>query len=54
MGDVQNVIRAGTVNSEPEQDRRGWAYRIETARMAVVVAFHTDWEMRIVTMMRKP
>lgn len=50
--DCLNVLRGGQVTDI--QNRKGtWRYRVETARMAVVVLFRSETELRIVTAWRK-
>lgn len=48
MVDVVNVLRGGVV--EPgELERGSYRYRVRTNRMAVVAAFRSETELRIVT-----
>jgi hypothetical protein len=49
--DAANVLRAGSV--DPAEAENGeWRYRVRTQRMAVVVAFRSETELRIVTAWR--
>jgi hypothetical protein len=49
--DVTNVLRGGVV--EPAEFENGsWRYRSRTARIAVVIAFRSDVELRVVTAWR--
>lgn len=50
--DCENILRAGVVRP-PEYDRGTWRYRVETARMAVVVAFRSETEMVVITAWRR-
>jgi hypothetical protein len=50
--DVVNVLRAGWV--DPAELREGtWRYRVRTPKMAVVVAFRSETEIRVVTAWRE-
>jgi hypothetical protein len=49
--DVVNVIRAGTYRA-PEFVNGSWRYRIETQKIAVVIAFRGVQELRVVTTWR--
>ncbi len=52
--DIKNVIERGVVNNEAEQSADGrWAYKIETQKMAVIVGFEDENEMKIVSAWRK-
>ena len=51
MQDVINVVRGGAVDPADLVDGT-WRYRVRTQRMAVVVAFRSETEMRIVTAWR--
>jgi len=49
--DVTNVVRGGVV--EPAEFENGsWRYRSRTALIAVVVAFRSETELRVVTAWR--
>ena len=50
--DCLNLIRAGIYNT-PEPHNEGWRYRIETATMAVVIAFDSEARLRVITAWRK-
>jgi len=50
--DCQNVLRAGVVRP-PDFENGTWRYRVETNRMAVVIAFRSRAEFIIVTAWRK-
>jgi hypothetical protein len=50
--DSTNVMRAGRVKLPAELHRHEWRYRIETSRMAVVIAFLSETELRVVTAWR--
>lgn len=49
--DVINMLRGGTVDPA-EYEFGSWRYRVRTARMAVVVAFRSESELRVVTAWR--
>ena len=51
--DVENVLRAGRIMREPEEENGTYRYRVETPLMAVVVAFRSETEICIVTAWRK-
>ena len=46
--DCENVLRAGVVQA-PELEKGTWRYRVETARMAVVIAFRSEIELVVIT-----
>ena len=49
--DVVNVLRAGVV--KPGEVESGtWRYRVETFRMAVVIAFRSETQLVVVTVIR--
>lgn len=50
--DAVNVLRGGTVR-QPEYENGSWRYRVETQRMAVVVALDSETELCVVTAWRK-
>lgn len=51
MVDVANVLRGGVV--DPAESEKGtWRYRVRTARIAVIVAFRSETELRVVTAWR--
>jgi hypothetical protein len=54
MADLDNVLRCGTIQEEPEQDGRSgeWRYRVKTVKMCVVVQFETEDELSVVTAWR--
>ncbi len=49
--DVTNVLRGGVVDPA-EFENGSWRYRSRTARIAVIVAFRSDTELRVVTAWR--
>ena len=49
--DCENVLRAGVVQP-PDFEKGSWRYRVETGRMAVVVAFRSSTELVVVTAWR--
>lgn len=49
--DCENVLRGGTVRAG-EFENGGWRYRVETARMTVVIAFRSARELVVVTAWR--
>lgn len=49
--DCENVLRAGVVQP-PDFEKASWRYRVETSRMAVVVAFRSSTELVVVTAWR--
>jgi hypothetical protein len=51
MVDVTNVLRGGVVDPA-EFENGSWRYRVRTARIAVIVAFRSEIELRIVTAWR--
>jgi hypothetical protein len=51
MVDVTNVLRGGVVDPA-ELENGSWRYRVRTARIAVVVAFRSEAELRVVTAWR--
>jgi hypothetical protein len=51
MVDVTNVLRGGVVDPA-EFENGSWRYRVRTARIAVVVAFRSETELRVVTAWR--
>lgn len=52
--DAMNVLRAGRILREPEQDARGaWTYRVQTPQMAVVVAILSESKLRLITAWRE-
>jgi hypothetical protein len=50
--DAVNVMRAGAVKQAADYIKQSWRYRVETARMAVVVAFRSEDELVVVTAWR--
>jgi hypothetical protein len=52
--DVDNILRCGAIRREADLENGSYRYRVETARMVVVVAFRSETELRIVTAWRKP
>jgi hypothetical protein len=46
--DATNVIRGGAY-SEAESENGAWRHRASTQRMAVVIEFHTEDELIVVT-----
>jgi hypothetical protein len=51
MVDVANVLRGGVVDPG-ELENGSWRYRVRTARIAVIVAFRSETELRVVTAWR--
>jgi hypothetical protein len=51
MVDVTNILRGGVVE-QGEFENGSWRYRVRTARIAVVVAFRSETELRVVTAWR--
>jgi hypothetical protein len=51
MVDVTNVLRGGVVDPG-EFENGSWRYRVRTARIAVIVAFRSETELRVVTAWR--
>lgn len=51
MMDVANVLRGGVVDPG-EYENGSWRYRVRTARIAVIVAFRSETELRVVTAWR--
>jgi hypothetical protein len=49
--DATNMLRGGVVDPG-EFENGSWRYRVRTARMAVIVAFRSETELRIVTAWR--
>ncbi len=49
--DVTNVLRGGVIDPA-EFENGSWRYRSRTARIAVIVAFRSDTELRVVTAWR--
>ena len=49
--DARNVLRGGVVRF-PEMVKGTWRYRVETRRIAVVVAFRSETELVVVTAWR--
>lgn len=50
--DVTNVLRAGRMKMPAEFEHGSWRYRIETASMAVVIAFDSETHVIVVTAWR--
>jgi hypothetical protein len=51
MVDVTNVPRGGVVDPG-ELEKGSWRYRARTGRIAVIVAFRSETELRVVTAWR--
>jgi hypothetical protein len=51
MVDVTNVLRGGVVDPG-ELEKGSWRYRVRTGRIAVIVAFRSETELRVVTAWR--
>jgi hypothetical protein len=51
MVDVTNVLRGGVVDPA-EFENGSWRHRVRTARIAVIVAFRSETELRVVTAWR--
>ena len=49
--DCVNVLRGGVVRA-PEYEHGGWRYRVDTARMAVIIEFLGDVTIVVVTAWR--
>lgn len=49
--DVTNVLRGGIVESG-ESENGSWRYRVRTQRIAVIVGFRSETELRVVTAWR--
>ena len=49
--DVTNMLRGGVVDAA-EFENGSWRYRVRTSKMAVVVAFRSESELRVVTAWR--
>ncbi|HEX5744876.1 MAG TPA: DUF4258 domain-containing protein [Archangium sp.] len=52
LRDVENVLRGGVVR-EPEWENGSWRYHVETAKIRVVIAFHDESTLIVVTAMRR-
>lgn len=52
-GDVINVIRSGEIIDEPEFEKNSWRYKVETTRIAVIVAFNNPNHIIVVSTWRK-
>ena len=50
--DCENILRAGVVQP-PDFEKGTWRYRVQTNRMAVVVAFRSSQELAVVTAWRE-
>ena len=51
MVDVTNILRGGVVDPA-EFENGSWRYRVRSARIAVIVAFRSESELRVVTAWR--
>lgn len=51
MVDATNVLRGGVIDPG-ELENGSWRYRARTARIAVIVAFRSETELRVVTAWR--
>jgi hypothetical protein len=51
MVDATNVLRGGVVDPG-EFENGSWRYRVRTVNIAVIVAFRSDAELRVVTAWR--
>ncbi len=49
--DVTSVLRGGVVDPA-EQENGSFRYRVRTGRIAVIVAFRSETELRVVTAWR--
>ncbi len=49
--DCENILRGGVVRP-PEFEKGSWRYRVETSRMAVVIAFRSSDELVVITAWR--
>jgi len=50
--DCVNVMRAGRVKLPADLTKQTWRYRVETPRIAVIVAFRSEEELVVVTAWR--
>ena len=50
--DCQNILRSGVVRP-PDFEKGSWRYRVETTRMAVVIALRSSKRFVVVTAWRK-
>ncbi len=51
-GDLFNVLRGGKIHTDAEFENGQWRYRIQTAKMIVVIAFANPNKVRCVTTWR--
>ena len=51
MVDVTNVLRGGVLDPA-ELENGSWRHRVRTPRIAVIVAFRSETELRVVTAWR--
>lgn len=51
--DAVNVLRGGKIFEPAEFHKWSWRYRVHTTRFCVVVAFRSEFEIRVVTGWRK-
>ena len=50
--DCENILRGGVVRP-PDFEKASWRYRVETNRMAVVIAFRSSDELVVITAWRE-
>ena len=50
--DCENILRGGVVRP-PDFGKASWRYRVETNRMAVVIAFRSSDELVVITAWRE-
>lgn len=51
--DAINVLTRGEIKKEPKLESGSWTYRVETARMVVIIAFRDPNSVRCITGWRK-
>lgn len=51
--DASNVLRAGQIREEGEEENGTIRYRVHTERMCVVIAFRSTTTVRVITAWRK-
>lgn len=53
MGDILNVIKAGKIHDDPEFENGSYRYRVQTAKITVVIAFRKPNHVVVITTWRK-
>ena len=53
VNDIVNVLCAGRIYQNPEYKKGHWRYRVETNKIAVVIAFRSIDSIAVVTAWRK-